>query len=142
MWSQSPQIGVLKVHNLPKFEILMPIMVFSNTGENNDSQTKEAKGALSYVSSLLTLGACARGTVVSLCVCVCVCMCMCVYLSVTTLTAAYIILKSKVRYHRGLHGVLNICNVWLSLKTLCSKVMASFTYHGCLPHSLTSSRRT
>ena len=83
---------------------------------------------------LLTLSACARGTVVTLCVCVCVC----VYLSVTALTATYIILKSKVRYQRGLHGVLNICNVWLSLKTLCSKVMASFAYHGCLPRSLHS----
>ena len=86
------------------------------------------------VYTFLTLGACARGTVVGLCVCV--------YLSVTALTATYIILKSKVRYHRGLHGVFNICNVWLSLKTLYSKVMASFTYHGCLPRSLTSSRRT
>ena len=47
-----------------------------------------------------------------------VCVCACVYLSVTVLTATYIILKSKVRYHRGLHGVLNICNVWLSLKRL------------------------
>ena len=43
-------------------------------------------------------------------------MCVCVF--VTVLTATYIILKSKVRYHRGLHGVLNICNVWLSLKRL------------------------
>ena len=70
-------------------------------------------------------------------VCVYVCVCVCVYLSVTALTATYIILKSKVRYHRGLHGVLNICNVWLSLKMLYSKVMASFTYHGYLPRSLT-----
>ena len=34
-------------------------------------------------------------------------MCVCVYLSVTALTATYIILKSKVRYHRGFHGVLS-----------------------------------
>ena len=76
------------------------------------------------------------------CVCVYVCVCVCVYLSVTALTATYIILKSKVRYHRDLHGVLNICNVWLPLKALYSKVMASFTYHGCLLRSLTSSQQT
>ena len=58
------------------------------------------------------------------------------YFSVTTLTATYIILKSKVRYHRDLHGVLNICNVWLSLKTLCSKVMASSSYLPWLPSTL------
>ena len=55
-----------------------------------------------------------------------VCMCVVCVSTVTALTATYIILKSMVRYHRGLHGVLNICNVWLSLKTLCSKVMALF----------------
>ena len=69
-------------------------------------------------------------------------VCVSVYLSVTTLTATYNILKSKVRYHGVLHDVLNICNVWLSLKPLCSKVMASFTCHACLPCSLTSSQRT
>ena len=75
-----------------------------------------------------TLGV--RVTVVSLCVC----------LSVTTLTATYIVCKAEVRYHNMvLYGVLQICNVWLSLKTLLSKVMALFAYHCCLPRSLTSS---
>ena len=40
------------------------------------------------------------------------------YLSVTALTTTYIILKSKVRYHRGLHGVLNIFNVAFAKNTL------------------------
>ena len=38
-------------------------------------------------------------------------VCVCVYLSVTALTATYIILKSKVRYQRGLHGVLHLQRV-------------------------------
>ena len=86
---------------------------------------------------LLTLGACAaRVTVVSLSVCVSIC------LSVTVLTATYLICKAKVRYHRVLYGVLQICNVWTLLKKLRSKVMALFAYHCCLPHSLKRSRWT
>ena len=38
------------------------------------------------------------------------------------------------RYHKVLHGVLNICNVWLSLKTLCSKVLESFVYQNSSHH--------
>ena len=77
--------------------------------------------------------ACAAGvTVVSLYVC----------LSVTTLTATYLVRKAKVRYHMVLYGVLQICNVWLLLKTLLSKVMALFAYYYCLPRSLASSRWT
>ena len=64
---------------------------------------------------------------------------VCVCVSVTTLTATYLVYKAKVRYHRVLYGVLQICNVWISLKTLCSKVMALFAYHRC---SLKSSRWT
>ena len=45
-------------------------------------------------------------------------VCVSVYLSVTKLTATYIIFKSKVRYHRVLRGILNICNMWLTLKPL------------------------
>ena len=41
-----------------------------------------------------------------------------------------------------IYDVLQICNVWLSLKVLLSKVMALFAYHYCLPRSLTSSRWT
>ena len=41
-----------------------------------------------------------RATVLSCLLCVC--------LSVTALTATYAIFKSNVRYHRVLHGVLNI----------------------------------
>ena len=70
-----------------------------------------------------------RVIVVSLSVCLSVC------LSVTMLAATY--LACKVLY-----GVLQICNVWISLKTFRSKVMALFAYHRCLPHSLKSSRWT
>ena len=63
---------------------------------------------------LLTLGACARGTVVVLSVC----------LSVTMLAGTYLIFKSQVKCHRVLHGVFNRCIVWILLKTLRSKVLA------------------
>ena len=46
-----------------------------------------------------------------------------------------------MRYHRVFMVFLHICNVWLSLKTLYSKVMASFAYHCCLPYSLISSQQ-
>ena len=65
---------------------------------------------------LLTLGACARVTVVVLCVCV----------SVTNLAAAYLICESKVQLCKLPYSVPNACIVWISLKTLCSPVLASF----------------
>ena len=77
-------------------------------------------------------------TVVSLGLSVCVCVC----LSATALTATYLVCKAKVRHHRVIYGVLQIYNVWISLKTLRSKVMALFAYHRCLPYSLKSSRWT
>ena len=84
-----------------------------------------------YVSMHIPRHACTAGvTVVSLCVC----------WSVSALTATYLIRKGKVRYHMVLYSVLQICNMWLSLKTLLSKVMALFAYHYCLPRSLTSAQ--
>ena len=71
-----------------------------------------------YSSS--TLGACARGTVVVLCVCVCVSLCV----SVTALAATYLVYKSQVRCYKVPYGVVNVCIVWILLKMLCSKVMA------------------
>ena len=68
-------------------------------------------------TSLLTLGACARGTVVILSVCLSVC------LSVTTLAATYLVFKSQVKCHRVLHGVFDRCIVWILLKTFRSKVL-------------------
>ena len=65
-----------------------------------------------------------------------------VCLSVTVLTAANFVCKAKVRYHRVLHDIIQICNVWISLKTLRPKVMVLFAYHRCLPRSLKSSRWT
>ena len=70
----------------------------------------------------LTLGACTRGTVVVLCV----------SLSVTILAATYLIYTSKVRGHRILYGIFKILIVWLLLKMLHSKVLASFAEHDCL----------
>ena len=56
---------------------------------------------------------CRRVTVVVLCVCVC--------LSLPTLAATYLVYMAQVRFHRGVFKVLI---VWLSLKMLCSKVLA------------------
>ena len=64
----------------------------------------------------LTLGACARVTVVVLCVCVC--------LSVTSLTATYRICESQVRCYKVPYGIPNAWFVWISPKTLCSSVLA------------------
>ena len=47
-----------------------------------------------YIIALLTLGACARVTVVVLCV---LCVCVSVCLSVTTLTATYLVCDSKLQ---------------------------------------------
>ena len=65
-------------------------------------------------------------------------VCVCVCLSVTALTTTYLICKAKVRYHRVLYGVLQICNMLIQLRTLRSKVMALLAYHCCLPYSLMS----
>ena len=55
--------------------------------------------------------------------------CMYMYLFcmfVTTLPATYFVYKSKVRCYKVLYGVPNACFVWISLKMLCSPVLASF----------------
>ena len=60
-----------------------------------------------------------------------VCVCVCV----TTLAATYImylIYKSQVRYYKVPNGVSNVCIVWISLKMLCSPVLASFAFSRCL----------
>ena len=81
---------------------------------------------------LSTLGACAaRVMVVNLCVC----------LSVATLTATYLVCKAKVRYHRVPYGVLQICNVWISLRMLRSKVMVLPPLPSTLPEELSMDRR-
>ena len=38
------------------------------------------------------------------------------FLSVTAVSATYMIFESKMRYHWVLCGVLQICNVWFSLR--------------------------
>ena len=66
---------------------------------------------------LLMLGACARGMVVVLCIC----------LFVTMLAATYLVYtcRSKTRCRRVLYGIFKIFTVWLSLKTLRSRVLVS-----------------
>ena len=64
---------------------------------------------------------------------------VCVCLSVTTLAAIYLVFTSKIRCLRVLYGVFQICNVWLLLRILCLKVLASSADHSGLPRFLTSS---
>ena len=64
-------------------------------------------------------------------------VCACICLSVTTLAAAYLIYTLKVRCHGVLYGAFKVFIVWLLLKTLRSKVLASFADHHC---SVTSSQ--
>ena len=72
--------------------------------------TKKTNYMLFFFVFIKPRRACARGTVV--------------VLSVTTLAAAYLVLKSQVKCHRVLHGVFNRCIVWILLKMLRSKVLA------------------
>ena len=69
---------------------------------------------------------------------VCVCVCVCYHAS----SATYLVYTLKTRCLQTSYGVLKICIVWILLKTLCSKVLATFADH--LPSSLlvTNSRRT
>ena len=66
---------------------------------------------------------------------------MSVCLSVTTKSAAYLVFTSQTKFYRVLYGVFNIFTVWLYLKTLRSRVMASFAGHRFLPRSLANFRR-
>ena len=63
-------------------------------------------------------------------------------LSVTTLAATYLVYTSQVWFRRVLYGVFKVLVVWLSLKTLRSRVLASFADHRRLPRSSTTSRWT
>ena len=49
---------------------------------------------------------------------------------------------SQRKFYRVLYGVFNVFTVWLSLKTLRSRVLAPFAGHRYLPRSLASFRRT
>ena len=66
----------------------------------------------------------ARVTVLSLSVCVCVCVCE----SVTLLTATPLTHRYKGRYESKANAVLKVFDSWISLKILCSKVMALFAH--------------
>ena len=58
--------------------------------------------------------------------CVCVCVCVCVCPSVTKLVATYLICESTVWCYKVPYGIPNTLFVWISLKTLCLPVLASF----------------
>ena len=73
-----------------------------------------------------------RVTVIVLSVCV----------STTELAASYLVHLLKVGCHSAFCTDLNICIVWISLKTLCSKGLVTFNDNLCLLHFLTSSRWT
>ena len=68
----------------------------------------------------------ARVTVLSLFVCVCVCVCVCA--SVAALTATPLTHRYKVRYESNENALLKVFDSWISLKILCSKVMALFAH--------------
>ena len=75
---------------------------------------------------------CRRVTVVVLSVCLSACYHASCYLP-------HLYNMSKIQCHRALGDIFKVSTVWLSLKTLCSTVLASFAGHHHLPHSLTSS---
>ena len=60
------------------------------------------------------------------------CVCVSVCLSVTTLAATNLVHKSQVRRYKVLYGISNACTMWISLKMLCSPVLASFAFSCCL----------
>ena len=53
-------------------------------------------------------------------------MCVCVCLSVTKRAATYLVCESKVRRYKDPYCVPNAWFVWISPKTLCSPVLASY----------------
>ena len=61
-----------------------------------------------------------------------------VSVSAPLLAAIYLVYEYWVQWYKVPYGVLNACIVWISLKTLCSPVMASFAHHRCLSRSPTS----
>ena len=67
---------------------------------------------------------------------------LCVYVFVYHASCYMPHFASKIRCLRFFNGVFQICNVWLLLRVLCSKVLVSFADHCGLPHSLTSSQWT
>ena len=53
-------------------------------------------------------------------------MCVCVCLSVNSLTAIYLVFKSKMQCHKVPYGDPNACIVWISPTPLSLPVLASF----------------
>ena len=65
-------------------------------------------------------------------------LCVCVCVSVTMLAATYLFYMLKTR----LFGSFKIYIVWILLKMLCLKVLATFADHRCLLRFVSSSRST
>ena len=55
-------------------------------------------------------------------------VCVCVSESVTSLTATPLTHRDKVRYESNAKTLLKVFDSWISLKILCSKVMALFAH--------------
>ena len=62
--------------------------------------------------------------------------------SVTELTATYLVCESKIRCQKVPYGVPNAWFVWISPKTLCSPVLASFADSKLLDFSRASDSMT
>ncbi len=97
---------------LPKILTSGTASVFQNTGG---------------MDILLTLATCARVTVVVLCMSVCVCYRATCYISRFCIKCVP-------------YCISIVCIVWIYAKTLCSRVLALFVGHRCLPRSLRSFR--
>ena len=80
--------------------------------------------------------ACARVTVVVLCVCLSFCV------SITTLAATYLVYMLKSRWRSASYVIFYTCIVWISLKTFHSEVLVTFADHLCLLQFLTDFRCT
>ena len=69
-------------------------------------------------------------------------MCVCVCPSITRKSAAYLRFMWQTKFYTIFNGVFNILTAWVSLKMLCSRVLASFAGNCRLPRSLASFRWT
>ena len=72
-------------------------------------------------------------------VCVCACVCMYICLSVIVLAATYLVYMLKMGVPLISYSVLKIRIVWILLKSLCLKVLATFADHLYLLHFLANS---
>ena len=105
--------------------------MYVRVGKNNAFTSSRREGGLmpcDIYTVINPLRMRSRVTVVVLCVCLSVC------LSVTTLVARELISTVQACYQRNQHDTSKVFNTWISLKTLCSKVMALYTLRSARPY--------